>query len=646
MMFNARDSFRPKDAAGRYQNDYVTDRLNAQRLLALISLTVPTILLILFLVAPHASDREPNPLVTYISVVIIVQAAIRLCLNWKKPLNDRYQLVCAALDFAALSFILIAYAITYHVPFAVALKSPTANIFFIYLTSRVILFNRSILLKTGLIAAGAWVCVVGVALLDPMFEGRTSSFTEYLTSYKVLIGAEIERLFQFGLITGILYIFLQSIRWDPPTGFLRRLFFLGTVSRFLISRKSRSDDKSFAFVEIRAKDVADTEKIYNTAFKLISDIPILKKVKLALIGRLSDESVGLSIVYPKDLYSLEEILERIHLELNTRAIRKLSNKSPTLIVAGCNLNPELSANRHLRYTYAAIREAIASGRNCVVFDDVLLGKIEGKRSIERAIKIGLETDAFSVAYQPIIDLMTDQPVGFEALIRLTGADNVSISPSEFIPVAESTGLINEITDVLCEKIALEAAEIGELFKAHAVVPYINVNISPGQLADVDRVVKALKRAQQGGVKINIEITESSIFNEQSADDAFETLYREGFSIAIDDFGTGYSSLQRLETLNFSTLKVDQSFVSNIGDPQAYNFLSAVINLARSTAEYTVVEGVETLEQKLLLMKMGVRHCQGYFWARPMDIRSLGNYLSDVYGFQRLQRNRVGHIGMF
>ena len=644
-MYNLKQKLRRTRAAEGYQNDYVTDRLNAQRILALISLIIPASLLFVFLVMPTASDLVPNPLVTIISLVIIVQAGLRLFLNWNKTLNDRYQLVCVVLDFASLSFILLAYAVTYHVPISVALKSPTANVFFIYLASRVILFNRSILLSTGLIAALAWACLVGLALIDPAFEGRTSSFTEYMTSFKVLLGAEVERILQFGLLTGILYVFLQSIRIDPPTGYLRRVFFMGTISRFLMSAKSRRPNKRFAIVEIRAKNISGMDEVFNTSFNLIPDLPTLKALKVAKIGRLSDQSVAVSIEYPAGKYDLAEIVCKIQSELKLESIAKLANNAPTFVVSACNLDPQLSVNRHLIYTDRAIREAITTGKLSLVFDEALLAQIEYNQSIERAIKTGLEKAGFSVVYQPIMDMMTDVPVGFEALIRLTDENNEPISPSEFIPVAEASGLINEVTEFLCDQVAREAVDIEALFRNHAAKPYLNINISPSQLVDIERVVKALKRAEQSGVKINVEITESTVFNEEAAYRALQALQDEGFAVAIDDFGTGYSSLQRLETLNFSTLKVDQSFVKNIGDPQAYAFLSAIINLARTTSRFTVVEGVETLEQKLLLMKMGVRFCQGYYWGRPMGIRPLGNSLTNIYGFQKVPTKRFGHIGL-
>jgi len=627
-----------------YKNDYLTDRLNAQRILAMMSLIIPLSFLILYLIAPHASDSGSSPLVLIISVSIVLQAAIRLYLNWNKALSDRYHILCVVLDFLGLSLILLTYALTYGVPFSVALKSPTANVFFIFVAARIVLFNRRIILKTGILAIITWICLVLVAMWDPGFEGRTFSFIEYLTSFKVLIGAEVERLLQFVLLTGVLYGFLHSIRLDPPTKFLRRLYFLGSLSRFLASKESASAGKSRALVEVRAKNVADDPFLYSAALKLIPSLPFLKDIKLALIGRLSDQSAALSIEYPKNAYQLSDILERIQAELETRVSLKLSNNAPSLIVAGYMLNPKLSANRHISYMDAAIREAMALGLDSFEFNEGLLAKIEQRQFIERAVKSGLERQTLSVVYQPIIDMMTEKPVGFEALIRLKDENGNSISPSEFIPVAETTGLIHEVTEYLCDRIAMEAPELYSIFKEHAVQPYININISPCQMKDVDRVLKALRRAEQGGVKINVEITESSVCDDEIALKAFEVLRQQGFLIAIDDFGTGYSSLQRLETLHFSTLKIDHSFVTNIGDQDTHDFLSAVINLSRVSAEYTIVEGVETLEQKLLLMKMGVRFCQGYYWTRPINMRGLSQYLNDAFGYKKARQKRVGHIG--
>lgn len=240
--------------------------------------------------------------------------------------------------------------------------------------------------------------------------------------------------------------------------------------------------------------------------------------------------------------------------------------------------------------------------------------------------------------------MLDKPVGFESLIRLKGIDGEYISPDIFIPIAENSGLIRDVTDYLCDVIALEAAEINDIFIDSDIDPYININISPTQLKDIQPTISALKRAQNSGLKINVEIIESTILNDTEVDEQFNKLQMAGFSIAIDDFGTGYSSIQRLEKLKSSTLKVDQYFVRNIADPQAYSFLHAIINLAQTTSSRTIIEGVETLEQRVLLMQMGVRFCQGYLWGKPMYLGELERYLSKTYGFKRVNKNRFGHVG--
>jgi len=133
------------------------------------------------------------------------------------------------------------------------------------------------------------------------------------------------------------------------------------------------------------------------------------------------------------------------------------------------------------------------------------------------------------------------------------------------------------------------------------------------------------------MSLDAEITESTVLNEQITGDYIEDLKEAGFEVAIDDFGTGYSSIQRLKDMGCMTLKVDQSYVRDIEDPQAYSFLKAIINLAQLSSDFVIVEGVETLQQKLLLMKMGVRYCQGYHYGKPLAISDMEAYLDDQFG---------------
>jgi len=635
-----------KRRASNTTNDYLNDRLSAQRILSIMSLLIPLGLFLLYLVTPHASDSGSGLILINISAVVIIIAAFRFFWNWTKPRDDKYQLSCALLDFFSAAAILIAYALSYDVPISIALKSPTANIFFIYLTSRIVLFNGPIIIQTGTMAIGTWIALIVLSMAEPQFAGRTTSYIEYLTSFKVLLGAEIERLFQFGIITAILYTFIHVARHDGPTGFLRRDYFLQSTLKFFSQTKSKLTGKTHALIEVRATDITDPDNIYDRLFKCIPDIASFQNVKVKRMGRLSYQSAAAWIEYSGQKQDLLEILQAMHNELSGMAVSVLGTQTPLFVIGGTILDPHSNDHGQLTHTDIAIREALKERKKVLIFDETLQSKLVFKQTVEQAIKFGLETNLFSVVYQPIIDMMTDKPVGFEALIRLEDGAGNPIAPDIFIPIAEACGLIDDITNYLCNYIAREARDIRDMFLGSEISPYININISPIQLKDIQRITAALKQVSASGLKVNAEITESTILNEQSTDAHIQTLKAAGFSVAIDDFGTGYSSIQRLNKLDSMALKIDQSFVRNIEDPQSYAFLEAIVNLALTTSNLVIVEGVETLQQKLLLMRMGIRYCQGYFYGKPMDVYDLESYLAHHYNIHRPVQKRAGHIASF
>ena len=629
-----------------HKNDYLSDRLNAQRLLALISLLVPLGLLSLYVFTPHTSDSGSEFVLINISLLVIAVASFRLVYNWKKPRNNFYQLTCALLDFLAIAAILVAYAFTYEVPISVALKSPTANIFFVYLASRIVLFNGQILVKTCVMAIAAWLALVSLSMFEPQYAGRTSSYIEYLTSFKILIGAEIERMLQFVIITAVLYTFVFISRRDPVTGFLRRAFFLQSIAKFLNQSSRKDKEKNHALIELRIPDLTITDKIHNTVFMLVPDLRSLKAVNVVNIGRLSNRNIAIWISYSNNKVELESLVEDISTELIDMATLTLGSETPLVVIGGVRFNGNVSSLEHLTYTDIAIREALNDGKKALIFDETIETKILRKQYVEQAIEFGLNRRSFYVHYQPIVDLMTDRPVGFEALIRLNDKNGKAIRPDMFIPIAEAAGLIDDITDHLCDMIAEDAKRLKGIFFGQDKKPYININISPQQLNDIDRTISALTRAYDGGLDINVEVTESGTLNEKNAVSKIEKINQSGFAVAIDDFGTGYSSIERLSKLNVSTLKIDRCFIEDIEDAQSYSFLEAILKLARTTAEYVIVEGVSTLSQKLLLMKMGVRHCQGFYLARPMDIASLEIYLAEHYAIRKPSQKRIGHMTTF
>lgn len=646
MFSRARISSASKRIEHNHKNDYISDRLNAQRLLALISLFVPLGLFCLYIFAPHTSDSGSELILINISFIVIAIASFRLVFNWKKPRNNFYQLTCALLDFLAISAILIGYTFTYDVPISVALKSPTANIFFVYLASRIVLFHGQILVKTCLMAVAIWIALVSLSIFEPQYEGRTSSYVEYLTSFKVLIGAEIERMLQFIIITAVLYTFIYVSQRDPVTGFLRRPYFLQSVAKFLNHLRRKDSGHIHALIELRIPNLTITDEVHDSVFILVPALQALKAVNVVNIGRLSNRNIAVWISYSNNKVKLESLVDSISAELTNVTTSKLGSDTPLVVIGGVRFNTQASSQEHLTYTDIAIREALEEGKKALIFDEKIETKILHKQYVEQAIEFGLNRRSFYVHYQPIVDLMTNKPVGFEALIRLNDKNGESLRPDIFIPIAETAGLISDITDHLCDMIAKDSKQLKDIYFGHDRHPYININISPQQLNDIDRTLSALRHARDGGLDINVEVTESGTLNQMEALSKIEKLNQSGFSVAIDDFGTGYSSIERLSKLNVSTLKVDRCFIENIEDAQAYSFLEAIVKLARTTSEYVVIEGVSTLSQKLLLMKMGVRLCQGYLFARPMDMVKLENYLAEEHAIRRPSQKRIGHVASF
>jgi EAL domain-containing protein (putative c-di-GMP-specific phosphodiesterase class I) len=222
----------------------------------------------------------------------------------------------------------------------------------------------------------------------------------------------------------------------------------------------------------------------------------------------------------------------------------------------------------------------------------------------------------------LINLKSGEVAGFEALARWTHPDRGEISPSEFIPVAEESGLILQLgrwaMGTATQTLADWDAEVGEPLPC-----YVGVNLSAIQLArdDVPGLVEeALRVSGLPGKRLTLELTESSIVHDPArATRVFDALKALDATVAMDDFGTGYSSLAYLQRLPIDVLKIDKSFVSGMmTDPDAVAIVRAVLSLADALGMTTTAEGVETVELATTLATLGCAHGQGYYFARPLE----------------------------
>lgn len=227
-------------------------------------------------------------------------------------------------------------------------------------------------------------------------------------------------------------------------------------------------------------------------------------------------------------------------------------------------------------------------------------------------------------------------VSTEALCRWIHPEAGIISPAHFIPLMESTGLINELTDRLIDQALLHLRNILDSGRAIAVA----VNLSPIILTDTqlpDRLFEKTRSLNIPPELLTLEITESTLI--ENAAKALETLARlkmKGFSLSIDDFGTGYSSMQQLNRIPFSELKIDRSFVKSANtDLTRKAIIEANIGLAHTLKMDTVAEGVETLEEWSLLYKLNCDMAQGYLIGKPMPTDELPEWEVEWLGKQPL-----------
>jgi diguanylate cyclase (GGDEF)-like protein/PAS domain S-box-containing protein len=249
-------------------------------------------------------------------------------------------------------------------------------------------------------------------------------------------------------------------------------------------------------------------------------------------------------------------------------------------------------------------------------------------ALENQLRWALERKEFRVYYQPQVSINTGQITGMEALVRWQHPELGLVSPSEFIPLAEDTGLIAPIGEwVLRAACAQTRAWHDCGFKSLRV----SVNLSPRQFQQPDLVLvveRILKETGLDGASLELEVTESSVMkNAETAIRTLGELKAMGIKISIDDFGSGYSSLSYLKYLPIDVLKIDQSFVSDMtGDPKDAAIVMAIIQLAHSLQLKVIAEGVETDEQLHFLRLLSCDELQGYLFCRPIPVEAFENLL--------------------
>ncbi|RKQ19117.1 putative bifunctional diguanylate cyclase/phosphodiesterase [Ureibacillus endophyticus] len=257
-------------------------------------------------------------------------------------------------------------------------------------------------------------------------------------------------------------------------------------------------------------------------------------------------------------------------------------------------------------------------------------KIQRELEIVNQLTYGLQNDEFTIHLQPKVNLITAEIEGFEALARWYSPVLGPISPAEFIPIAEHTGKISQLDNVILKKVLKFQNE--RKTKGLKIVP-ISVNISPVHFyreSFVEDFISYVNKYEISPEFIKIEVTESvELFDYQKAKEILSELRKFGYESSIDDFGVGFSSLSYLQQLPFSEIKIDRSFINGIEDNAMYAVVQTIVQLASNLKMHAVAEGIETLEQYQLLQKMGCRTGQGYYFHKPMAINEAERLLDTI-----------------
>lgn len=298
---------------------------------------------------------------------------------------------------------------------------------------------------------------------------------------------------------------------------------------------------------------------------------------------------------------------------------------------GISLFPDdgLESEQLIKNADSAMYQSKNSRKNRYSFFTPQLNQYTERRfTLENHLRSALTKNEIYVTYQPQIDINTKQIYGFEALIRWDHPELGVISPDEFIPIAESIGLINEVGQFVLQEAIRQIQYWDKLYTSSLCV---SVNVSSRQFEDSELpelINSVLKQNQCAPQLLKIEITESLLLQDNARIlEMLTTISNTNISIALDDFGTGYSSLSYLKKFPINIVKIDQSFIRDITrDPEDAILVKTIISMANGLRMETIAEGVETVEQLTFLEIKGCHLVQGNYYSKPLRKNEVETFL--------------------
>jgi diguanylate cyclase (GGDEF)-like protein/PAS domain S-box-containing protein len=418
---------------------------------------------------------------------------------------------------------------------------------------------------------------------------------------------------------------------DPLTGLANRGVLLAELQRCLDGSVETGGNVGLLFIDV------DRFKAVNDSLGHVSGDEFLKVVarrllgvsaRTDLVGRLAGDEFVVIVDCVDDVDEAMAFGRRVGQIISEPA--RLASGHTAAVTASIGVavgnGATFDAEGLLRSADAAMYRAKQQGRCRVeLYDEVLGARIRQRLDLQNELRAAIDRGDITVHYQPISDLVTGRHAGVEALARWPHEAFGWVPPEDFIPVAERSGLILPLGDLVLQKAVSEFAAWRAQRPQWSHL-YLSVNVSNRQLTTytVDLVRKVLEEAGLGADRLWLEITESALaIDPDSAGRVLNELRELGVHLAIDDFGTGYSSLLSLKRYPVELVKIDRSFIEGLGrDPDSDAIVTAVLRLAQSLNLATIAEGVETELQHRRLVERGCTLAQGYRLGQPSPLEAL------------------------
>ncbi len=420
---------------------------------------------------------------------------------------------------------------------------------------------------------------------------------------------------------------------DPLTGLGNRALFQDRVAHALSRAERTNDEVAVIFLDLdNFKEINDSlghaagdAVLVHTANRLRT---CLRDSDTA--ARFGGDEFALLLEQTRGEGEVTDVADRISAALSRPLQVEGKDAALNASIGIARAQPSQTADEVLRNADVAMYHAKARGKACAVLYEsgmhaAVLDRIELQADLRKAVDRG----ELAVVYQPIVELGTQQIIGAEALVRWNHPYRGTVSPMDFIPLAEETGIIVEIGEWVLKTAASDAASWPVPPGQQPVT--ITVNLSARQMVDgnfIDVVKRTLESTSLNADRLVLELTESMLVGRST--DTLALLHRIrglGVRIAIDDFGTGYSSLGYLSQYPLDVLKIDRSFVQGMDKgPNGRALASAVVALGRSLKLKVVAEGIERAEQEWDLRNLGCDYGQGYLYSKPISTHQLESLL--------------------